>query len=273
MNKLYFFLIFFCASLVSCGFSNNIAVGSSLEEQSAAESAFGKEDNLSQGCREVHFAGKQFLAYKTTPSSVKMALKDSAGIFYRTIKALADDLKKQKKEIAFAMNGGMYVETGAPCGLYIENGKRIQNVNRNFSGAGNFCLSFGKIKTNGIFLIKKDNKAQVVRTIDYQSDSSVVFATQSGPLLVFNDTINSVFGDKSTNLNIRNGVGVDSKGNVVFVKSISETNFYDMAKLFRDTLKCSNALYLDGVVSDIYCKGYESFSYTPLGVLIYTLIE
>ena len=55
----------------------------------------------------------------------------------------------------------------------------------------------------------------------------------------------------STNLNIRNGVGILPNNQIVFAISKKEINFYDFAEYFKN-LGCKNALYLDGFVSRTY---------------------
>ncbi len=54
----------------------------------------------------------------------------------------------------------------------------------------------------------------------------------------------------SKNRRFRNGVGVDSKGHVVFAicQDREVINLHDFATLFRDALDCQNALFLDGDV-------------------------
>ena len=46
-------------------------------------------------------------------------------------------------------------------------------------------------------------------------------------------------------------MGILENGNVVFVMSKTEVNFYNFALLFKE-LGCKNALYLDGFVSRTY---------------------
>ncbi len=70
-------------------------------------------------------------------------------------------------------------------------------------------------------------------------------------MLVIDNVIHSVFNEGSKNLNIRNGVGILENGNLVFVMSKNEINFYDFAFYFKK-LGCKNALYLDGYVSRTY---------------------
>lgn len=96
-----------------------------------------------------------------------------------------------------------------------------------------------------------NNEAQIVETKKFKNNSEIKFATQSGPMLLLNGTINPVFQKQSKNLNIRNGVGILNDGTLVFVMSKKEINFYDFALMFRE-MKCQNALFLDGFVSRTY---------------------
>ena len=65
--------------------------------------------------------------------------------------------------------------------------------------------------------------------------------------------INPLFTQKSSNTNIRNGVGLSSDNKTIFVISKIPVNFYDFAAFFQE-LGCKNALYLDGVISKDYIK-------------------
>lgn len=85
-----------------------------------------------------------------------------------------------------------------------------------------------------------------------KSKRKVRFATQSGPLLVIGGKIHPRFIPNSTSRKRRNGVGVRSDGTIVFVLSDSLVSFDRFARLFKDTLKTPNALYLDGSISRIH---------------------
>jgi uncharacterized protein YigE (DUF2233 family) len=79
----------------------------------------------------------------------------------------------------------------------------------------------------------------------------IKYATQSGPMLIIDGQIHPAFKAGSTNVNIRNGVGILPDGRVIFAMSKTAVNFYDFANYFK-SLDCKNALYLDGVVSRTY---------------------
>jgi uncharacterized protein YigE (DUF2233 family) len=70
-------------------------------------------------------------------------------------------------------------------------------------------------------------------------------------MLLINGNIHPAFIKGSSNLNIRNGVGILPDNTIVFVMSKTQVNFYDFASYFKK-LGCKNALYLDGFVSRVY---------------------
>ena len=60
------------------------------------------------------------------------------------------------------------------------------------------------------------------------------------------------FSAHGPSLKVRNGVGVRDGQTVVFAISNEAVSFGDFGRLYRDTLKCSNALFLDGSISSLY---------------------
>jgi len=59
----------------------------------------------------------------------------------------------------------------------------------------------------------------------------------------------------STWRKVRNGVCAPSPDTVVFAISESVVTFYEFASYFRDSLRCREALYLDGSISSLYAPG------------------
>jgi uncharacterized protein YigE (DUF2233 family) len=131
--------------------------------------------------------------------------------------------------------------------LYIENGKTIKSLDTLQDGYGNFYL-----QPNGIFFIKNDSAGVLPSTLFSKKKIAPTWATQSGPMLLINEKVHPIFQEGSTNLNIRNGVGIISQHEIVFVISHKEVNLFDFAMLFKEELNCKNALYLDGFVSRAY---------------------
>ncbi|MBL7920062.1 MAG: phosphodiester glycosidase family protein [Bacteroidia bacterium] len=180
---------------------------------------------------------------------LKLYWKDDSVKNFKSILKLKNWLESKKKNLVFAMNGGMYMEDNAPLGLFIQEGKTIRSINTAYSAKGNFYLM-----PNGIFYITKDKIAQVSKTADFvktEKNHKINYATQSGPMLLIDGEIHPEFKEGSSNLNIRNGVGILPDGKVIFAMSKELINFYDFA-MYLKKLGCKNALYLDGFVSRTY---------------------
>jgi uncharacterized protein YigE (DUF2233 family) len=155
-------------------------------------------------------------------------------------------LLKKNEELLFATNGGMYKKDRSPQGLCIVDGIMKSAIDNN-TGEGNFYLM-----PNGIFYLKTNGQAVVCKTEDFKNNKTIKYATQSGPMLVIDGEIHKAFSKNSTNLNIRNGVGILPNNEILFAMSKKEINFYDFAEFFKSK-GCKNALYLDGFVSRTYC--------------------
>ncbi|MCP4443298.1 MAG: hypothetical protein GY810_30725 [Aureispira sp.] len=182
----------------------------------------------------------------TKKQIIQMHWKDKNEEGYENFNHLKDALAKEGKNLIFAMNGGMFNKDQSPTGLYIENGEILSKLDTQTQGYGNFY-----IQPNGIFYLTKDKKAKICKTTDFRPSTDILFATQSGPMLLINGKIHKALTKGSKNIHIRNGVGLLPNGNLVFGISKQKINFYDFASFFKD-LGCQNALYLDGFVSKMY---------------------
>lgn len=189
----------------------------------------------------------RFISYTVDPKKQNLAFywKNEKGENFQNAENLKLWLKKQKRELVFATNGGMYKKDHSPQGLYIEN-KNQKNKIDTTNGNGNFYL-----KPNGIFYTTTDKTAKICISNDFTDNGKIKYATQSGPMLVINGKIHSAFKENSTNVNIRNGVGILPNNKILFAMSKKEINFYQFAEYFK-SMGCKNALYLDGFVSRTY---------------------
>lgn len=176
---------------------------------------------------------------------IQLYWKDDNNTNFRSIQNLKSWLEKRKRNLVFAMNGGMYKPDNSPQGLFIEK-RAVLSPLDTASGGGNFYL-----KPNGVFYITTDNIPVICTTTSFKDNGKIKYATQSGPMLVIDGAIHPAFKEGSANLNIRNGVGILPNGKVIFVMSKKEVNFYNFANYFK-SLGCKNALYLDGLVSRTY---------------------
>jgi len=203
--------------------------------------------SLSFGCKadDKLFA---VISINLKQEKLELFLNDEDGKPFNRLDHLAAWLKSHNRQLIFAMNAGMYQPNFSPVGLLVINGKQVSPLNQ-ADGTGNFFL-----KPNGVFLVSK-SKPAIVDSVEYPTIAKgVQIATQSGPLLLRRGVIHPAFNPQSSSRLIRNGVGV-SGSNVYFVMSKQPVSFYEMAIFFRKSLRCQDALYLDGVVSSLYSNG------------------
>ena len=199
---------------------------------------------LPAGCRELTFEGSAFIVCTISPAEYDMSLR-RAGPDGKPIERL--ERLAVGGDFAFAMNAGMYHEDFTPVGLYVENGKQIAPLNT-ADAEGNFFM-----KPNGVFFVTKERKVGVQETAAFATARhDVVYATQSGPMLVIEGNIHPRFEPDGQSRYIRNGVGVDEAGRAVFAISRAEVSLGKLARLYRDTLGCRNALFFDGAISALF---------------------
>lgn len=155
------------------------------------------------------------------------------------------------KRLVLVMNAGMYEHDLSPVGLLVERGAELAPANT-ARGTGNFYW-----KPNGVFFVGEGQVGILETGVYLQRRPHADYATQSGPLLVVDDKIDGRLLASRGSRNIRNGVGVRDARDAVFVISEDPVSFFEFAKLFRDGLACSSALYFDGVVSDVFVPGLD----------------
>ena len=183
--------------------------------------------------------------------------------------ALDDALQAKGQHLTFAMNAGMYDENLGPVGLYVEDQVEKHAI-VTADGPGNFGLL-----PNGVFCMTLAGDSgptfQVRETRSFAADPpACALATQSGPMLVMDGALHPKFLPTSDSLNYRNGVGVTPDGSkAVFAISNDLVNFDSFARLFRDGLHLSDALFLDGSISRLYAPMLErSDMGFPIGPII-----
>ncbi|MEO6039764.1 MAG: phosphodiester glycosidase family protein [Saprospiraceae bacterium] len=171
--------------------------------------------------------------------------KNEGGQILENIGNLKNWLTLKGENLVFAMNAGMFKPDHSPQGLFIQDQKIVEKLDT-ASGDGNFYL-----KPNGVFYTTADNLAVICKTENFSPGTAIKYATQSGPMLVIDGHIHPAFKAGSSNLHIRNGVGILPDGKVLFAMSKDKINLYDFANYFINA-GCQNALYLDGFVSRMY---------------------
>ena len=215
------------------------------------------------------FQGQGFLVRNldSRKADLRLYYDDGQGKLLRDFASLDRFVSSQGGRLVFAANAGMFAPDVKPVGLLVQNGVERAPLNLN-DGPGNFYL-----KPNGIFLINDKHEAMVVESGSYRELlSPILWATQSGPLLVYGGDIHPDFNADSTSRKIRSGVGVRKDGTIVFALSRGPVTFYDFACLFLNRLKCPNALFLDGDISAFYVPGQKDAAVHSFGPL-FGLIE
>jgi uncharacterized protein YigE (DUF2233 family) len=194
---------------------------------------------------------------------LQLFLYDAGGKAFNSFERVSQSLATRDQQLAFAMNAGMYRQDFSPMGLMISDGRQVHRLNQ-ATGYGNFYM-----KPNGVFILSISG-ARIVETTAYSTLAEPAqLATQSGPLLLQAGQVSSALNPQGTSRLIRNGVGIVSADEVAFAISEDPVTFYEFALLFRDTLRCQEALYLDGNVSSLYSPTLgRADNRVPLGPII-----
>jgi len=216
-------------------------------------------------CEALEEAGARYVVcrFDAARDDLRLFWNDARGERYGSFGALAGDLAKQGRTLAFAMNAGMYDPDYAPVGLYIENGV-VQRPANLRDASGNFHL-----KPNGVFFVGA-GRAGVMETGRFlRTRPAASLATQSGPMLVAGGRIHPRIRPTGVSAKIRNGVGVADGRRVMFAISNQPVTFHAFASLFRDRLGCPDALFLDGSISGVYAPNLQREDrWRPMGPIV-----
>lgn len=237
MNRFSFFIICVSILLLGCDFED-------VQPVKEKEKPLFRVD-------EMDYNSIPFRVCTMNPDTANLKMQSYMESGLLKIKELGDSLAQEKKQLLFATNGGIFSEGYIPGGFFANKDTLLRELNER-EGGGNFHLL-----PNGVFYLRNNKEVGVLETKAFKSLDlkDIHLGVQSGPMLVIDDEIHPEFRDGSKNVHIRNGVGVDDEGNIIFVISEKRTNLYTFASLFKDKLKCKNALYLDGYISEMYVKG------------------
>lgn len=199
-------------------------------------------------CASGEFEGIPYTACVVDPAGedLRLWLRGPDGQVFGTFDRLAAHLSDEGKELAFAMNGGMYHEDRAPVGYFVEDGATLAPIVTR-AGPGNFGML-----PNGVFCLTADT-AVIRESRAFAADpADCRYAMQSGPLLVQAGRLHPKLLPSGRSAFIRNGVGLRPDGTLVFAISDAPVTFHRFARMFRDLLGAPDALYIDGNVSRLY---------------------
>lgn len=201
-----------------------------------------------QPCREVAFETAKYVVCTLDPAKADLRLfwKNGDGEPYRRFSSLSEALAAEGRALTFAMNAGMYLPDFSPIGLYIENSEELRHADTSeVRGSAGQVPNFYK-KPNGVFFLGEAGAGLLPTEEFLKRRPKARFATQSGPMLVIRNKMHPALIAGSQDRTRRSGVGVCGSGAVRFAISEDKVNFHDFARLFRDHLKCPDALFLDG---------------------------
>jgi uncharacterized protein YigE (DUF2233 family) len=219
-----------------------------------AAAAFQHGEREPPPCAVREFEGSRFIVctYNADRDELRLASRGPDGAYLRGFTALTADLGRDARRVRFAMNAGMYDDSGAPIGLYIADGDQQHALNSN-DGPGNFHML-----PNGVFWQDESGAVHADTTENYAAEPRAArWATQSGPMLVIKGELHPRIQHDGPSRNIRNGVGVRGDRTAYFVISSGVVSFGRFARFFRDELDCPNALFLDGSVSSLWAPEME----------------
>jgi uncharacterized protein YigE (DUF2233 family) len=210
--------------------------------------AFASQAALALEFKSVTHEGKRYTVCRIDLRADKLHLflRDNAGQYFKSFENIDQALAPRGQRLVFGMNAGMYHPGLIPVGLFVTGGTQLAPLNLE-NGEGNFFM-----KPNGVFLLTASGARVLESSLVPTVSEKIELATQSGPLLVIGGKIHPKFNPQSTSELFRNGVGVTAQNEVYFAISEEPVNFYNCATLFRDALKCSDALFFDGTVSSLH---------------------
>ncbi|MCV2867591.1 phosphodiester glycosidase family protein [Defluviimonas sp. WL0002] len=219
----------------------------------------------SETCRTLGYEGTDYAICEVRAAEdLRLFLNDAEGRRLGTFERVNAMLADEGKRLRFAMNAGMYHPDRSPVGYYVEDQEEKARLVRS-AGPGNFGML-----PNGIFCILVDGFT-VQETLAFDAARpDCRFATQSGPMLVISGAMHPRLLPDSESRFIRNGVGVSPDGDAAyFVVSDGPVTFHEFARLFRDSLKVSDALYFDGNISRLHAPelGRDDFGF-PMGPIV-----
>ncbi len=192
-------------------------------------------------CKPYEFENHAYTLCKATLSrfSIRLFWQRPDGAPYSYLSALPKT-DGNGGRLAFALNGGMFDPDYRPVGLYIEEGRELVRANTK-AGPGNFHL-----KPNGVFYAG-DGEAGVMETGAFLKKNRKR-CSRRNRVRCSSSRANCTPASQRPMFRQRRAMGsaYQGEGVVLFAISEGEVPFDTFERLFRDGLKCSNALFLDG---------------------------
>jgi len=201
----------------------------------------GPSDAAAQPCKPYAFEGNGYTLCEASLDrfAIRLFWQKPDGTPYTYLSAVPKTDERGGR-LAFALNGGMFHPDYKPVGLHVENGRELVRANTR-PGPGNFHL-----RPNGVFYVGEAEAGVMETGAFLKKKPKASYATQSGPMLVIDGQLHPRIAKANVSAKPRDGVCVRGDKTVVFAISDGGVPFDTFMRLFRDGLKCRNALFLDG---------------------------
>jgi uncharacterized protein YigE (DUF2233 family) len=203
-------------------------------------------DTLLEGGARV-----QVVRVDLTRAEVRLLWKDQAGAPFRSTRGVERWAEAKGLGLLAVANAGIFDPDSTPAGLHVERGQVLDPLNLR-RAPGNFYL-----RPNAVFAILRDGTARIVESRDARG-LRIAEGTQSGPALVLDGRIHPKFSPPPGGTPLeRSAVGVCGPREVVLARTVDGTGItlYELARLFRDRLRCRDALFLDGNRTALHLPG------------------
>lgn len=186
---------------------------------------------------------------------LELVARDPGNQPIRTIERLDALVRARGERLLFATNAGLFHRRDSTTGMLVAQGRIHATLNTSAGPANPCAVANFYCPPNGVFFVA-DGRAAILSTSDFAARQGrfrqIRLATQSGPLLVRNGQLARRFEPASRSGKIRNGVGIRADGTIVFAIADDPVSFHHFASAFRGELRCPNALFLDGAISQLY---------------------
>jgi uncharacterized protein YigE (DUF2233 family) len=223
-----------------------------------AERAAAQTPNAPVSCRQQTIGGARYRVCEIPAAAVarlQLTARYAGGRPVRTIARVDSLVRARGERLLFATNAGLYERVDSATGLLVADGSTYSRLNRSAGPANPCSVANFYCPPNAVFYVA-GGRAAVLSTADFAargaSAGAPSIASQSGPMLVRNGALARAFPANSQSRKVRNGVGVRADGSVVFAIADGAVTFHQFAVAFRDTLRCRDALFLDGAISQLY---------------------
>jgi uncharacterized protein YigE (DUF2233 family) len=232
-----------------------VALGGLPAERAAAQTP---RADAPVTCRQQTIGGARYRVCEIAPAAVPRLQLTARYAGRRPVRTIArvDSLVRARGErLLFATNAGLYERVDSATGLLVADGRTYSRLNRGAGPANPCSVANFYCPPNAVFFVA-GGRAAVLSTADFAarraSARAPSIASQSGPMLVRNGALARDFPANSQSRKVRNGVGVRADGTVVFAIADGPVTFHQFAVAFRDALRCPNAVFLDGAISQFY---------------------